>query len=132
MTNQTHDQINKMFMESDIKIWREEIEIIDVEMIFYRNLIQTHLEEYGSDGQVKYERLFQGINDVLYYNKMYQKSFITYHIKNFGIAECDDLQCESFYFNEHAQLKESIEKHFSNYKQFKKNLFSYLKMRYNY
>ncbi len=131
-TNQNHEQIHKMFMDSDIKIWKEEIEIINVEIIFYRNLIQTHLQEYASWGEMNYESLFQGINDVQYYNEIFQKSFIKYNNKIHGIVECEDLQCESYFLNEHAQLKDAIEKHFSTYKQFKKMLFSYLKTRYNY
>ncbi len=131
-TDQNHEQIHKMFMDSDIKNWKEEIEIITLETDFYKKLIQSHNHEYKTWGEISFESLFHGINEIVDQNEIFESSFLKYNNKIHGIAECDDLQCESYFLNEHARLKEDIENHFSNYKKFKKLLFEYLKTRYNY
>lgn len=128
----TNEELHKIFMNSDIKRWKEEIEIINVEMIFYKNLLNTHLKEYASWSDIDYESLFRGIADVQYYNVLYQKNLLDFNNRLYGMAECDDLQCENYYLNNHARIKNEIETHFSTYKVFKKTLFSYLKTRYNY
>lgn len=130
--NYDHELIYKTFIDSDIKNWKEEIEIINMEMIFYKNLIQKHLSEYATWGQFNYKSLLQGIVDIQYYNEISQRNFIKYNNVIHGIAECQDLQCESYFLNVHSKLKQVIEKHFSTSKQFKKTIISYLKTRYNY
>lgn len=130
--NQTNEELHKFFMNSDIKRWKEEIEIINVEMIFYKNLLNAHLKENASWGEINYESLFQGIADVQYYNERFQKGLLDFNNRLSGMAECDDLQCENHFLNDHTVIKKSIESHFSTYKAFKKTLFSYLKIRYNY
>lgn len=124
---QNPEQINKIFIESDIRSWKEEIEMINIEMIFFKNLVQSHLREYATWGKVNYESLFQGILDVQYYNEISQKSFLKYSTKITNMSECQDIQCENYYLEEHTLLKNTIEKHFSTCKEFKKNIFSYLK-----
>lgn len=132
LTHQTPEEIHKKFMVKDVTRWKEEIEIINVEMIFYRNLINSHLKELTSWNTADYQQLFNGIADVQYYNQLYQMQFQEFTNKLEGINECDDLHCETYFLNDHANFKALIEKHFSNYKVFKKNIFTYLRTKYNY
>jgi len=125
--NYAHDDLHKKFMDSDILKWTEEIDIIDVEMIFYRNLLNAHLQDFAAWDEINYEGLFQGITDVQSYNLMFKSTFVQYSNRLVAMAECDDLQCENYFLNEHAQLKERIEGHFSSYKIFKKTLLTHLK-----
>ncbi len=124
--------MDKKFMDCDLKRWKEEIEIINVEMIFYKNLLQAHLKERTGWTMINYENLFQSIDDVQYYNQLHQRNFLAFNNQLSIMAECEDVQCESHFYDKHVALKEGIENHFSIYKQFKKNLFSHLKTQYNY
>ena len=127
-SNQIHEDVHKKFIDSDIKRWKEEIDIIEVEMTFYRNLLNAHIKENEAWDIVDYSGLAQGISDVQGYNVMFQTTFLNYSNRLQGMAECEDLHCENYYLNEHTHLKESIEGHFSAYKQFKKTLFTYFKL----
>ncbi len=132
LLHQNDEEIHKKFMMNDLIRWKEEIEIINVEMIFYKNLINAHLKELTTWNSADYTQLFNGIADVQYYNALFQKEFNEFSNKLEGIKECDDLQCETYFLNDHARFKQNIEKHFSNYKEFKKSIFSYLRTKYNY
>jgi len=131
-SHQSPEEVHKHFMFADIKRWQQEIEIVNVEMIFYRNLIESHLRDQNSWNINDYQDLFNGIKDVQDYNAGYQKRVLDFTSKLGQMGECDDLQCEHHFLNEHSTLKIELEVHFSTYKNFKKTVLSYLKTRYNY
>lgn len=130
--HQNQEEIQKSFMVNDLRRWKQELEIINVEMIFYRNLINAHLKELSTWNAADYQNLFNGIADVQHYNETFQKQFLDFSIKLEGLNECDSLQCENYFLNDYSSFKDDIEKHFANYKNFKKNIFSYLRTKYNY
>lgn len=132
LIHENQEEIHKSFMRTDFRRWKEEIEIINVEMIFYNNLINAHLKELTTWNAADYQHLFNGIADVQYCNKLYQKEFQEVSNKLEGINECDDLHCETYFLNTHANFKMAIENHFSTYKNFKKKMLSYLRTKYNY
>lgn len=126
---QNPEEIHKHFMFDDIKRWQQEIEIVNVEMIFYKNLIESHLKEINSWDGADYEYLFIQIKTVQLSNIPLQMKLQAFVSQLTGLNECDDLQCEQYYLNDHVQLRIQLERHFSDYKKFKKNILSYLKTR---
>ena len=124
---QIPEEMYKKYMDCDIKRWKEEIDIINVEMIFYKDLLERNLKDCPDWNTIDYGSLLQSINDVEYYNQRHQRDFLAFHNQLSIMAECEDVQCESHFFDKHSELKGGIENHFSIYKQFKKNLFSHLK-----
>ncbi len=132
LPHQQPEEIHKKFMTNDINRWRQEIEIINVEMIFFRNLISAHLKELSTWNSADYENLFNGIAEVRKSNERFQKQFWEFSNNLEGINECDDLQCETYFLNDHANFKNEIENHFARYKNFKKSIFTYLRTKYNY
>jgi len=130
--HQHPEDTDKHLLFADLNRWQEEIEIVNIEMIFYRNLIESHLRGENSWHVNDYQDLFDGIKDVQGNNVAFQKKVLDFTTKVSGLAECDDLQCEHHFLNEHHNVKEKIEGHFSSYKNFKKTLLRYLKTKYNY
>ncbi|RZJ34822.1 MAG: hypothetical protein EOO51_08170 [Flavobacterium sp.] len=126
------EDIHKHFMFDDIRRWKQEIELVNVEMIFFRNLIESHRRETNSWSSSDYQNLFNSIKDVEHYNQTCQRNLQAFNAKVVGLNECIDLQCEHHYLNDHSQLRLQLERHFSTYKSFKKTILSYLKTRYNY
>lgn len=119
-------------MYVDLKRWQQEIEIINVEMIFYRSLIESHLRAENTWHVDDYQHLFNAIKDVQSENASMQRKAQTFTRNLEGLAECEDLQCEHHFLNEHSILKVEFERHFSSYKVFKKTILNYLKTKYNY
>jgi len=122
-----HDEqdIQKLFIDRDIKNWSEEIEIITEEMLFYNNLLQSKLVETKGD----YTNLFNKIEDFKVANLVSKENLITYVHKLEGIKECEDLQCETYFLNDHSDFKKNIENYFSKYRKLKKNIFSQINKR---
>ena len=119
-----HDEqdIQKIFMDRDIKNWREEIEIINEEMLFFNNLLQLKAIETKAN----YANLLKKIEEFKIANLASQENLIDYIRKLEGIKECEDLQCETYFLNDHTDFKKKIENYFSKYRKLKTNIFSQL------
>ena len=55
-------------------------------------------------------------------NESYQDKLIDFINKLDNIKECDDVQCETFYLNNHTKFRNDIESHFSAYRFYKTNV----------
>ena len=118
------EDLYKVFMSNDVKRWKEDIEIIAVELDFYKKLIQSKFD--GKTAEMP-ANLSNGIEEMQSVNVSFSTSLQQFSNNLEAINECDNLQCETYFLNNHANFKTGIETHFSNYKQFKRTLFSYLK-----
>ena len=124
--NDDIQEVHTKFMINDLKRWDEELKIIDVEMSFYDEFLQASCNIVPSSENERKEIL----EHVVHFQKMneeFKQEFIEFSNKLEGIVECDDLQCETYYVNNHTEFKQSIEKHFSLYKTFKSRIFAYLR-----
>lgn len=119
-----HDEqdIQKIFIDRDIKNWLEEIEIIREEMLFFNNLLQLKLVETSAN----YSNLLKKIEEFKISNVNSKESLVAYVHKLEGIKECEDLQCETYFLNDHTDFKKKIENYFSKYRKLKKDIFSKL------
>lgn len=129
---QSPEEIHKHFMFDDIKRWQQEIEIVNMEMIFYKNLLESHMKDLDSRNSSDFQDSFNAIKDVQHYNNSFQIRLQSFIAVLKGLNECDDLQCEHHFLDEHAKLRMQFESHFGTYKNFKKKMLSFLKTRYNY
>ena len=124
--NDDIQEVHTKFMINDLKRWDEELKIIDEEMTFYSEFLRAScnivkMSENERNEILKHVSIFQKLNED------FKQEFQEFSNKLEGIVECDDLQCETYYVNNHTEFKESIEKHFSDYKTFKSRIFAYLR-----
>ncbi len=126
--NQEQELINKTFIDSDLKIWKEETEIINLEIVFYESIVNKKIQELDSNSDSNYQNLIGDLKDLKTENIVFENNCIEYKNRVSGIAECEDLYCETYFLNEHVEFKQKIEKHFSNFITIKSKLFSYLKI----
>ncbi len=124
--NDDLQEVHTKFMINDLARWAEELKMIDKELAFYhdiifaaQNLAQSNVEETDV-----FDKKIAEINA--------QNMEITHEFQEFsnkleGIIECDDLQCETYYVNNHTDFQQQIEKHFSDYNLFKETIFNHLR-----
>ncbi len=130
--NLADDDLGIAGLSGDLSRWQQEIELINIELIFYRNLIGTHQKEQGTWSAADYDNLQESIRDIQDHNRGYQRQFLNFSNDLRKMDECQDLQCEAHFARNYLAFKAEIEGHFARYKQFKRNLFTFLKTRYNY
>lgn len=69
------------------------------------------------------EKLLLKLTEKRLENANFLSLLSNFSIKLEGINECDNIQCETFYFNDFVDFKIQIESFLSQYRKLKKNLF---------
>lgn len=120
--HETIDDIQMKFMDRDIALWKEEISIIRVEILFYKRMLTSSVFKILNFNTQKKEDLIKDLTNVKEINESYYRQLADFLNKLDMIKECDDVQCETFYLNNHTKFRKEIESHFSAYRYYKKNV----------
>jgi len=120
--HETIDDIQMKFMDRDIERWKEDLSIVRVEILFFKRMLNSSIFRVLNSNQQKKENLITDLTNVKDINESYNDSLIEFINKLEMIRECDDVQCETFYLNNHTRFREDIESHFSAYRFYKMNV----------
>ena len=118
--------IIKLNISSDIKNWEDELRFNNSEMEFYQRLLNSSLIEKININPEDSKFLFKQLQEVQEANDFQLKTMIKFQNKLEGMKECDDVQCENYYIQDHLVLKSALEKHFRSYRTVKKFVYKYL------
>lgn len=120
--HETIDDIQMKFMDKDIELWKEDISIIRIEILFFKRMLYSSIFKDLESDQQKKEDLIKDLEKVKEINESYHDQLIDFINKLDNIKECDDVQCETFYLNNHTKFRNDIESHFSAYRFYKTNV----------
>ena len=115
------DTIQHQFLNRDIKLWREELEGIEEEIHFFKNFLEV--PQNKTNQELSSEKLLLKLTEKRLENANFLSLLSNFSIKLEGINECDNIQCETFYFNDFVDFKIQIESFLSQYRKLKQNLF---------
>jgi hypothetical protein len=117
----SQDTIQHQFLDRDIKLWREELEGIEEEIIFLKNFFE--IPENKTNPELISNKLMLKLNVKQLENAVFLSRLNNFSVKLEGMNECDDIQCETFYFNDFVDFKIHIESFLSQYRKLKKTVF---------
>lgn len=115
--HQDQDDLQKFFINRDVDRWNDEVASIREELILFINLLT-------SKNSKLYSNIVEKVEEFKTENSRFAEELISYDRKLEVLKECEDLQCETFFLNTHNEFQEQIESHFSEYRNFKKNVFA--------
>lgn len=115
--HQDQDDLQKFFINRDVDRWNEEVGSIKEEIILFVKLLTSKNDKL-------YSNILEKVADFKSENLRFATQLISYDRKLEVLKECEDLQCETFFLNSHNDFQEKIEFHFSEYRNFKKNVFA--------
>lgn len=115
--HQDQDDLQKFFISRDVDRWKDEVASIKEEIILFINLLT-------SKNNKLYSNILEKVEDFKAENSKFSEELISYDRKLEVLKECEDLQCETFFLNSHNNFQEKIESYFSEYRNFKKNVFA--------
>ncbi len=118
-----HDDIQKLFIDTDIHLWKEETEIIANEVNLFVNLLSVRLFELSKTRNISFNALFDEIDYFTNANPEFQEKLTGYLVKLEGLKECEDLQCETHFLNGHSTFKKEMQEYLTRYRQLKRNIF---------
>ena len=116
------DDIQMKIMDKEIELWKEEIAIIRIEILFFKRILSLDVfNDFIFDQQKKLE-LINDLTDVKNVNESYYERLTVFVGKLNRIKEIEGVQCESFYLNNYTPFRKDIESHFSAYRFYKINV----------
>lgn len=120
--NQMHNEVSQLFIDTDLKIWEEQTQLIEKESALFINLLSARLVELSKSRNISFVPLFDEIAFFTNAIPEFQEKFTNYRLKLEILKECDDLQCESLFLNRHQQIKRDVEIHLTRYYMLKKKI----------
>lgn len=118
------DDIERQFINNDIVLWKEEVSSISVEIAFFIKLLKKKTQIAAVDEI--FCKILKKLENKEKENKKIYNNLINYIRKTGGINECEDLDCETYYINDHINFKLDVESFLYKYKKLKR--ITYLKL----
>jgi len=115
--HQDQDDLQKFFINRDVDRWNDEVASIKEEINLFIKLLTSKNDKL-------YSNILEKVEEFKSTNLKFSEELISYDRKLEVLKECEDLQCETFFLNSHNDFQEKIEEHFSEYRNFKKNVFA--------
>lgn len=121
-------EVQMLSIESESSEWEERLKSIETEAAFYFRLFNSGFSE---DLKLKINLedsnyLKNQLKKMREINNFHLKTFQDYKIKQEGLKECDDVQCENFYLKDHMIFKQTLTKHFKVFRELKSLVYKYV------
>lgn len=110
-----HYQITTM--QNEIENWENQIDFIEKECAFYLKLIS--LPEMQFDKTPVLKQALQKISEA---NSELANRLLQNKNSLEGMIECDDLQCETYYLDQHKETQDKIAQHEKAYREAKSSI----------
>lgn len=124
------DEVQLLSIQTESSEWKERLKIINTEIDFFLELFSSgftdelKLKINLEDLQYLKDQLI-GVRKI---NEIHLKTFQEYNIKQEGLKECDDVQCENFYLKDHLIFKKTLTKHFKVFRELKYLIYKYIEI----
>ncbi|WP_157893316.1 hypothetical protein [Salegentibacter sediminis] len=123
-------EVQLLSIQTESSEWKERLKIINTEIDFFLELFSSgftdelKLKINLEDLQYLKDQLI-GVRKI---NEIHLKTFQEYNIKQEGLKECDDVQCENFYLKDHLIFKKTLTKHFKVFRELKYLIYKYIEI----
>src|SRR5690606_4702982 len=111
---------------TDVNKWKSEVTFIDIENQFYKKIFSSQLIEKTDINLQDINFLREELEQLDVKNQNFLEKLQGFINELDGIRECDDLQCETYYLNNHQKFKVEIENYFFENRNLKTLIYSYI------
>lgn len=120
------EDIQRLNLCTDINNWKSEITFIDLENQFYIKLFSSSLIEKTAINKQDRAFLLEELEALDGKNQKFSDDIQELLNELGGIKECDDVQCETYFLNNHQKFKVDIENYFYQNRNLKTLIYSYI------
>ncbi|WP_121666171.1 hypothetical protein [Mesonia aquimarina] len=113
-------------LNKELKDWKKNLDFIEKELIFLRSLLESTLAKSLNKNKEDKSYLHNTLKKVLENNKMFYNRTINFTNKTLEIRECEDMHCEAYFFNEHFEFHNKLNKHLEKVRNLKLIIFNFL------
>lgn len=120
------EDVQKFNLNSDIDNWKAEIEFAEKEITFFKSLLKSLPNTNTEKIQKNTDKLLRQLEQSHHDNQSFSEALLHFENHSEGINECDDLQCETYFLNNHEDFRNKIEEYTLQFRVLKEVIFSHL------
>lgn len=125
-------EVQLLSIEAESSEWEERLRTTAIEADFYAKLLNSEFSEnlklkINLEDSNYLKNQLKSIREI---NDLHLKSFQEYKLKQEGLIECDDVQCENFYLKDHLIFKQRLNKHFKVFRELKFLVYKYIEINF--
>lgn len=123
-------EVQLLSIQSESSEWEERLKSITAEADFYTKLLNS---DFSKDIKLKINPedsnyLSKQVLSIREINDFHLKTYQDYRLKQEGLKECDDVQCENFYLKDHLIFRKTLSKHFKVFRELKALIYQYIEI----
>ena len=123
----TNEEIEIIKLQNEITRWKSELEFVTKELQFYHDILGWISGSKKIRRPKENQMLRDQIQKLLIRNEQILKSCRSFHPKLEEMNDCEDMQCDHAFISTSLRLRTEIEKHLTEIRSLKINVFSCLK-----
>lgn len=124
------EEILKITLNKELEDWKNELSFIGKELLLLKNLLNS-ISHNGAVTPKNSDVLHKNLNQYIEKNKKFYDQTLNFSHKTMEIRECEDLNCETYFFNEHFDFHEKLRNHLEQVRALKLNTFNHLNKKVN-
>lgn len=109
----------KTDLQIEIENWKGQMNFMAKEIAFYLKMV-----EFPTIDLKNINFFLKDLHEINKTSDELVKMLLQYNNNLEGLNECDDLQCETYYLDQHEEIRVKIEKHQLRFRTMKSQLFS--------
>jgi len=111
----------------DAQWWRMAVGYFETEIHFIDRLLSTKIYKEKTRNLYEWLQKFKHeLGTKSRETKNLKKELELYETKLLGILECQDISCDTYYLENHKDLKNRFEEFYTNFNTYKTNVFNYI------
>lgn len=128
-THYEDDEILKITLNQELEDWENELKFIEKELEFFMELLGSTSKTQDGETEKNRTDFRNTLDEFIKKNKDFYDKTVNFSNKTMGIRECDDMDCETYFFNEHFDFHNKLSSHLNKTRELKLQLFGFLKDR---
>ncbi|MFV9485091.1 hypothetical protein ACNI3T_14685 [Christiangramia sp. ASW11-125] len=121
------EEIEVIRLQNEINQWKSELDFIAQEINFYLEILNSLIVKETKASKTDANHLLNQFKDLKVSSGIIKQACKTFQPKLEEKKECEDIQCDHAFLNEHVLLRLKIENHLNKVRRIKLSAFEYLR-----
>ncbi|PTX43560.1 hypothetical protein C8P64_2088 [Christiangramia gaetbulicola] len=122
-----NEEIEVLRLQNEINQWKSELDFIEQEINFYLEILNSSIVKETKASNIDPKYLLNQFKDIEISNDKIKKACKRFQPKLEEKKECEDIQCDHAFLNEHVLLRLKIENYLSKVRTTKGLTFEFLR-----
>jgi|AntDeeMinimDraft_5_1070356.scaffolds.fasta_scaffold00147_33 hypothetical protein len=123
-THYRDEEILIITLNQELEDWKKQLLFIEKELLFLTNLLNS-ISPKQKESSEKIKDFHNTLTENTKINTFFIDRTTNFSNKTMEIRECEDVDCETYFFNEHFEFHNKLATHLDKIRDLKVNIFDF-------